>query len=251
VTALETEPEARDTSRVIAFSDAVIAIAITILALGLPVPAGQDLTSGQILHSLRADWPDYFAFLVSFVVIGNQWATHRRVFRWVARLTGRAGRLNMLWLLMMVLTPFAARLLAGSGMLGVRFAIYTLIQVIATACMMLINREASRGDMLRPDAPGSARRPDSVPGVHPGGIRHTVGLRAVGRGPGDLPRDTPGDGTRRMLQNRRSHVDSNNACACRHVRWRGLGHGRRSGRRRWSRGDRGPSRPVRQPGFLP
>jgi uncharacterized membrane protein len=163
VTALETEPEARDTSRVIAFSDAVIAIAITILALGLPVPAGQDLTSAQILHSLRADWPDYFAFLVSFVVIGNQWATHRRVFRWVARLTGRAGRLNMLWLLMMVLTPFAARLLAGSGMLGVRFAIYTLIQVIATACMMLINREASRGDMLRPDAPGSARRPDSVP----------------------------------------------------------------------------------------
>jgi uncharacterized membrane protein len=163
VTALEAEPEARDTSRVIAFSDAVIAIAITILALGLPVPAGQDLTSGQILHSLRADWPDYFAFLVSFVVIGNQWATHRRVFRWVARLTGRAGRLNMLWLLMMVLTPFAARLLAGSGMLGVRFAIYTLIQVIATACMMLINREASRGHMLRPDAPGSARRPDSVP----------------------------------------------------------------------------------------
>ncbi len=114
----EVEAELRATERVITFSDAVIAIAITLLALALPVPGGTgNLTNGQFLHAMREDWPEYFAFLISFVVIGNQWATHRRVFRYVARLTGWVGRLNMLWLLMMVLTPFAARMLAGAGAL--------------------------------------------------------------------------------------------------------------------------------------
>jgi uncharacterized membrane protein len=69
----------------------------------------------------------------------------------------------MLWLLMMVLTPFAAELLASGGALGIRFAIYTLIQVIAETCLMQMSREAQRGRMLRRDAPRSARRPDSVP----------------------------------------------------------------------------------------
>jgi uncharacterized membrane protein len=160
----EAEAESRAAERLINFSDAVIAIAITLLALALPVPGGRgSLTNGQFLHAMREDWPDYLAFLISFVVIGNQWATHRGATRYVARLTGWAGRLNMLWLLMMVLTPFATRMLASAGALGVRFAVYTLIQVIATACLMLMSREAHRGRMLRPDAPEGAHRPDSVP----------------------------------------------------------------------------------------
>ena len=182
----------------------MIAIAITLLALALPVPGGK-LTNGQFLNAIRADWPDYFAFLISFVVIGNQWSTHRGVFRYVGRLTGWAGRLNMLWLLMMVLTPFAAKLLASGGALGVRFALYTLIQVIAETCLMLMSREAQCGRMLRPDAPESARRPDSVPlpcchhhvpDVHSRGIRHELGLRAVVRDSADVPGTKAAHGTR-------------------------------------------------------
>jgi uncharacterized membrane protein len=160
----EVEAETRAAERVITFDDAVIAIAITLLALDLPVPGGTgNPTNGQLLHALREGWPDYLAFLISFLVIGNQWMTHRRVFRYVGRLTGWVGRLNMLWLLMMVLTPPATRMLAGSGALGVRFAVYTLIQVIATACLMQMSRQAKRGRMLRPDAPESAHRSDSIP----------------------------------------------------------------------------------------
>jgi uncharacterized membrane protein len=162
----EVEAESRVTERIITFSDAVIAIAITLLALALPIPgdAQKHLTNGQLLHVIRADWPDYFAFLISFVVIGNQWATHRRVCRYVDQMTGWVGKLNMVWLLMMVLTPFAAKMLADSGApFGVRFAVYTLIQVIAEACLMLMSREAQLRHMLRSDAPESARRPDSVP----------------------------------------------------------------------------------------
>ena len=147
----------------IVFSDAVVAIAITLLALALTTP---DINSGttnmQLLHGLRADWGQYFAFLLSFVIIGGNWAAHRRTFRYVNRLNRRVGELNMIWLLMTVLTPFAARLLAANGGgFGVRFTIYALIQVIATACLMQMNRQISRKSLLRPDAPAAARHPDS------------------------------------------------------------------------------------------
>lgn len=70
--------------------------------------------------------------------------------------------LNMTWLLMMVLTPFATRMVTGLGGFGVRFAIYVLVQVIAAACLVLISREIVRGDLLRPNAPESARHPGNA-----------------------------------------------------------------------------------------
>jgi uncharacterized membrane protein len=54
---------------------------------------------------LRADGEQYFAFLLSFVIIGNNWSAHRHTFRYVNRVNGKLGTLNMIWLLVMVLTP--------------------------------------------------------------------------------------------------------------------------------------------------
>jgi uncharacterized membrane protein len=163
----EAEAEARAAERVMAFSDAVIAIAITLLALALPVPGGaRALTDGQFLSALRANGSDYRAFLISFLVIGSQWSSHRGVTRYLCGLNSRVSQLNMTWLLMMVLTPFAARVLSGpSGGFGARFTIYALIQVIATACLMAMNRAVVRGNLVRRDAPERARHPDNVPYV--------------------------------------------------------------------------------------
>jgi uncharacterized membrane protein len=162
----EAEVEASSTERVITFSDAVVAIAITLLALAIPESiSAHDLTNSQLLDSLRGHWSDYLAFFISFLVIGNHWATHRRIFRYVSRWNVVVGRLNMLWLLLMVLTPVAARLLAGNGAFGVRFGIYVLIQIIATGCLMLMSLEIVRSRLLRPDAPERARHPDMAPGL--------------------------------------------------------------------------------------
>jgi uncharacterized membrane protein len=159
----EVEVEASGTERVVTFSDAVVAIAITLLALGLTAPVStKGMTYAQLLHQLRDGWPADLAFLISFAVIGNHWAAHRRVFRYVCRMNGLVSRLNMLWLLMMVLTPFATNLLSGSGGFGVRFAIYALIQVIAAGCLLLMSREFARAGLLRPDAPERARHPDTM-----------------------------------------------------------------------------------------
>ena len=155
------EVEARAADRVVVFSDAVVAIAITLLALALPVPATKDAaTNGQLLHGLYAARGDYLAFLLSFVIIGGNWSAHRRTFRYVSQLNRPVAVLNQIWLLMMVLMPFAARLLAANGGFGVRFTIYALIQIIASACFILMNRQISRENLLRQDAPAAARRPD-------------------------------------------------------------------------------------------
>jgi uncharacterized membrane protein len=154
--------EAGAASRVIYFSDAVVAIAITLLALGLPLPNSTgSTTNSQLLHALAGYWDEYLAFAISFVVIGGHWARHRSIFRYVSRVNHRIGQLTLLWLLMMVLTPFAARLLAGSGGFGVRFTLYVVIQVIASGCLVLMSREVVRGG-LQPDAPETARHPDDV-----------------------------------------------------------------------------------------
>lgn len=168
VTATASEPddpevEARATDRVVVFSDAVVAIAITLLALALTVPAATDATTnGQLLRSLSDNWNQFLAFLISFAVVGSGWSAHRRTFRYVNRLNSRVSALNMAWLLMMILTPFAARMLAGQGGFGVRYTLYTLIQIIASACLVEMNRQVSRENLVRQNAPAPSRHPDNV-----------------------------------------------------------------------------------------
>jgi uncharacterized membrane protein len=158
----EPEVEAKAADRVVFFSDAVVAIAITLLALALPLPvATKSTTNHQLLDALGGDRDGYLAFLISFAVIGNHWAVHRRVFRYVNRLNDTVIRLDMIWLLMMIITPFATRILTGNGGFGVRFTIYTLVQVIASTCLLLMSREIRDKDLMRADAPESARHPEN------------------------------------------------------------------------------------------
>src|SRR5262245_48846920 len=81
------------------FSDAVVAIAITLLALELPVPAGQ--TNQEFVEAISTDWPDYAAFLISFGAISIHWFGHHRVFRFLTHIDSLRS-LNMLWLLAIV-----------------------------------------------------------------------------------------------------------------------------------------------------
>jgi uncharacterized membrane protein len=93
-----------ESERLVFFSDAVVAIAITLLAIELPLPAGE--TNRQFRESLAGHREEYLAFGISFAVIWNLWSDHHRFFRHVAASPALVGR-NMLWLLMIVITPFA------------------------------------------------------------------------------------------------------------------------------------------------
>ena len=99
--------------RLTLFSDAVVAIAITLLAVDLPVPEGD--TVSAFWSSVRRNDGHYAAFLISFFVIAAAWGNHHDVFRYTRHLDPRLRTLNMAWLLTIVLVPFATRMLTASG----------------------------------------------------------------------------------------------------------------------------------------
>ncbi|HET9221484.1 MAG TPA: TMEM175 family protein [Roseiflexaceae bacterium] len=103
--------EAKETGRIEAFSDGVIAIAITLLVLDIKVP--RDLPeAASLLGALLAQWPSYFAFATSFATIGIMWINHHRLFDLIKRADQMLLVLNGLLLMCITVVPFPTSLLA-------------------------------------------------------------------------------------------------------------------------------------------
>ena len=100
----------RDTGRLVAFSDAVFAITITLLILEIRPPADY----GNLLHDLLALWPSYLAYGVTFLFIGQVWANHHVMFDHIRAADRVVLFLNTLLLMSVVFLPFATSVLAGS-----------------------------------------------------------------------------------------------------------------------------------------
>ena len=91
------------------FSDAVFAIAITLLVLDVAVhPPGTPLE--QVLHA----WPAYVAYVVSFLTIGAAWLAHEALTDRLAHSDSIFQRLNLLLLLVVAFLPFPTRLVADA-----------------------------------------------------------------------------------------------------------------------------------------
>jgi uncharacterized membrane protein len=98
--------------RLAAFSDGVFAIAITLLVLDLAVPARDHVRSGELTSALAHQWPSYFAYLVSFLVIGIIWVNHHTMFGKVNLVDRPVLFANLALLLFVSALPFPTRLLA-------------------------------------------------------------------------------------------------------------------------------------------
>lgn len=96
--------------RMILFSDAVFAIAITLMALEMKVPEiDKHVVSDHLLAEKLAELiPKFIGFLVSFFVIGLYWTVHHRMFGFVVAYTPRLLWLNLFFLLAVVLMPFSS-----------------------------------------------------------------------------------------------------------------------------------------------
>jgi TMEM175 potassium channel family protein len=100
----------RDTGRRVAFSDAVFAIAVTLLVLEIRPPTDY----GNLLHGLVALWPSYFAYAVTFLFIGQVWANHHVMFEHIRAADRVVLLLNTLLLMVVAFLPFATSVLAGA-----------------------------------------------------------------------------------------------------------------------------------------
>jgi uncharacterized membrane protein len=102
-----------DLDRVVLFSDAVFAIAMTVLALSLHLRAGT--TESGVAHALRASIPSILVYFLSFAVIGRYWLTHHRYFRLIRRVDAKLLVLNLAMLSMVAFLPFPTQVLGEYG----------------------------------------------------------------------------------------------------------------------------------------
>jgi uncharacterized membrane protein len=101
-------------SRIVAFSDGVFAIAITLLVLNLHIP--EHLAPGESVGDALWDQNgDLLAYALSFAVIGRLWLVHHRFFAEVTHLDSRLITLNLVYLGFVVLIPFTSEVLGDHG----------------------------------------------------------------------------------------------------------------------------------------
>ena len=95
--------------RLILFSDAVFAIAITLLVLEIKVPEASEteLNDKHLLKALSHRLPQFAGFIVSFLLIGQYWIVHHRMFSFVKNYTTSLIWLNFFYLFGVVLMPFS------------------------------------------------------------------------------------------------------------------------------------------------
>ncbi|HWB45281.1 MAG TPA: TMEM175 family protein [Hyphomicrobiaceae bacterium] len=109
----EGESDARAVDRLVFFSDAVIAIIITLMVLEVRLPPlAEHASQEELLQALIALIPKYLAVLLSFLVIGLFWTLHHRRFNWVRKVDERLVWCNLVYLLVLASVPFATGLLS-------------------------------------------------------------------------------------------------------------------------------------------
>lgn len=146
--------------RVIFFSDAVFAIVITLLVL--PLTAEIDLPeSGQDMAAhVWAQWPRVLSFLVSFLVIGQFWIAHHRMFEYVRRYDQGLLWLNLISLLTVSFMPFP------TALIGARLETDAVFPVVFYAASMTVSSfaltaswlYAVRRGLIGPSVPAAATR---------------------------------------------------------------------------------------------
>ena len=102
--------------QILFFSDAVMAITITLLMLEIKLPEeAAKLSDGELLSALVSIWKQFLSYVISFLVIGTFWLGHHRKLHFIRRTDLRLVWLDLLFLLIIGLIPFATSLISENG----------------------------------------------------------------------------------------------------------------------------------------
>jgi TMEM175 potassium channel family protein len=141
-------------NRIVAFSDGVFAIAITLLVLGLLIPEGvHDLT-----QRLLDQETDLFAYAISFAVIGRFWLAHHRFFSSLERFDGSLMAINLVYLAFIGLVPFTSQVLGDYSGQTSAVVLYALNMIGVTLSFQAQIIHSYRRDLVRPGARALWRR---------------------------------------------------------------------------------------------
>src|SRR5665213_3793830 len=121
--------------RVEAFSDAVIAIIITIMVLELRMPEG-----GDDWQALLPLYPIFLSYVLSFLYLGIYWNNHHHMFQAVGHVNGAVLWANLHFLFWMSLTPFVTRWMGENHFAPVPVALYGIVLLCSAVAYYILER---------------------------------------------------------------------------------------------------------------
>jgi uncharacterized membrane protein len=120
--------ERRDLGRIVAFTDGVMAVAITLLVLNLEVPR---VPRGDVDEALWDLIPSLISYLIAFALVGRHWIVHHQFFETLRNFDARLMTLNLAFLSMIVLVPFGTELFDRYTQDAVAVAVFGAIMGVA------------------------------------------------------------------------------------------------------------------------
>jgi uncharacterized membrane protein len=135
--------------RVISFSDAVFAFAITLMALSIDIPdLPTHLTQSELLDKLYNLYPQFESYVISFAVIAIFWVSYHQVFNHIKGSHITMVYLNLLFLLLVTLLSLSTSLVINYGTYQIPYVIYCIIVIMTSSLLATIWWHATRDKRL-------------------------------------------------------------------------------------------------------
>jgi uncharacterized membrane protein len=150
----------REVERLIFFSDAVMAIAMTLLVVDLRLPETltQTATDAELRAVLADLGPRFLSVALSFMVIAVWWNGHHRLFRTLERSDGRIVLLNFIFLAAIAFLPFPTNLIGRFVNLPTAVALYAATNLVAGSALLAMRWHADRRGFIPLEPPLERRR---------------------------------------------------------------------------------------------
>jgi uncharacterized membrane protein len=131
--------EKNSPDRLVTFTDAVVAIALTLLVLPLTDIAPELVAAhGRSIQVITDHEWQIRGFLLSFLVVGRQWLSHHRLFRNVVRYDSGLLIMNLVWLLTVVIVPFPTQMVGAFGSDKFTCLFYIGTMVVNNVCLTVL-----------------------------------------------------------------------------------------------------------------
>ena len=140
--------ESQEFTRLVNLSDAVFAIAMTLLVLTVDVP---DVPAPELAAALLGDLPQIGAYALAFALVASQWYAHRRLFQRLAFSEPGLTTINLAWLGLVALVPFPTSVLGAHPTATAAVAPFlALFVVVGLGYIALIARAQAVGAWIEP-----------------------------------------------------------------------------------------------------
>jgi uncharacterized membrane protein len=140
--------ERTDLGRIVAFTDGVMAVAITLLVLNIETP---DVPAGELDDALGELLGSVGAYVLSFALIGRFWVVHHSMFETLRAFDGRLMALNLVFLSLICLMPFATDLYDRYNDESLAAAVFGLTLGLASLVNWVMHVHVGRAKLVRAD----------------------------------------------------------------------------------------------------